>query len=99
MQATPLDVATGFAVFANGGYKVDPFYIDRIEGPAGEIVFTAEPKTVCAECVQPVLAVSEAERAKQADTSATNLPPTALPANARRTLPAERVITPQVSFL
>ena len=62
MQATPLDVATGFAVFANGGFKVDPFYIDRIEGPAGQIVFTAEPHTVCAECAQPIEAVSDAEQ-------------------------------------
>ena len=39
MQATPLEVATGFAVFANGGYKIEPFYIDRIEGPGGQIVY------------------------------------------------------------
>ena len=45
MQATPLEIATGFAVFANGGYKIEPFYIDRIEGPGGQIVFTAEPHT------------------------------------------------------
>ena len=35
MGATPLEVATGFAVFANGGFKIEPYYIDRIEGPAG----------------------------------------------------------------
>jgi len=98
LQSTPLDVATGFAVFANGGYKVDPFYIDRIEGPGGEIVFTASPKVVCAECQQPILAVSEAERAKLTEVSATHVPPSPLPANARSTVPAERVITPQVCF-
>jgi penicillin-binding protein 1A len=99
MQSTPLDVATGFAVFANGGYKVDPYYIDRIEGPGGQIVYTAEPKSVCSECTQPVFTVSEAERAKLQDVSATHVPPTPLPASARRTIPAERVITPQVCFL
>ncbi len=99
MQATPLDVATGFAVFANGGFKVEPYYIDRIEGPGWQIVFTAEPKTVCADCPQPVLAVSDAERAKQAEKSATYVPPTPVPVTERRTIPAERVITPQVSFL
>jgi penicillin-binding protein 1A len=97
--ATPLEVATGFAVFANGGYKVEPFYIDRIEGPAGQIVYTAEPHTVCAECAQPIYSVSDAERAKLEEMSATHVPPTPLPAGARRTLPAERVISPQVSFL
>jgi penicillin-binding protein 1A len=99
MQSTPLDVATGFAVFANGGYKVQPFYIDRIEGPAGQIVYTAEPQTVCAECAQPVFAVSEAEHAKLENVSATHVPPTPLQPAARRTVPAERVITPQVCFL
>jgi penicillin-binding protein 1A len=99
MQSTPLDVATGFAVFANGGYKIEPFYIERIEGPGGEIVYTANPKTVCAECEQPVYAVSESERAKQTEVSATFLPPTAMPAAPTAAMPADRVITPQVCFL
>jgi penicillin-binding protein 1A len=99
MGATPLEVATGFAVFANGGYKVEPFYIDRIEGPGGQIVYSAEPRTVCAECVAPVKTVSDAERARNAEISATVVPPTPLAVGARRTQPAERVISPQVSFL
>jgi len=99
MGATPLEVATGFTVFANDGFKVEPFYIDRIEGPAGQIVYSAEPLTVCAECVQPILTVSEADRAKAAEVSATIVPPTPLTPGARRTQPAERVISPQVSFL
>jgi len=99
MGATPMEVATGFTVFANGGFKVEPFYIDRIEGPAGQIVYTAEPRTVCADCVQAVEAVSDAERKKNAEMSATIVPPTALAPGARRTQASERVISPQVSFL
>jgi penicillin-binding protein 1A len=98
-QATPLEVATGFTVFANDGFKVEPYYIDRIEGPAGQIVYSAEPRTVCADCGQPILGVSEAERAKNTEVSATIVPPTALAPGARRTQVAERVISPQVSFL
>jgi len=98
MPATPLEVARGFAVFANGGYRVEPYYIDRIEGPGGQIVYSAEPKTVCAECVQPIVTVSDAERAKQTDVSATYVPPTPFP-GPRRIEAAERAITPQVSFL
>ena len=100
MQATPLEVATGFAVFANGGYRVEPFYIDRIEGPGGQIVYTAEPHTVCAECSQPIYAVSDADSAKQTEVSADAR---AADARCRRTratsTPAERVISPQVCFL
>jgi penicillin-binding protein 1A len=99
MGATPLEVATGFAVFANGGYRIEPFYIDRIEGPAGQIIYTAEPAAVCAECKQPIDTVSDAERAKAAETSATYVPPTAIAGAAHRTKEAPRTISPQVSFL
>ncbi|HET7812224.1 MAG TPA: PBP1A family penicillin-binding protein [Steroidobacteraceae bacterium] len=99
LQSTPLDVATGFAVFANGGYKVEPFYIDRIEGPGGELVFSADPHAVCAECTQPIYAVSDAEAAKQTHVSATHVPPTVVPATERHATPAERVISPEVCFL
>jgi penicillin-binding protein 1A len=99
MQATPLEVASGFAVFANGGYRIAPFYIDRIEGPGGQIVYTAEPQTVCADCTQPITAVSAAERAKAKEVSATVVPPSALGVGARRTEPASQAISPQVNFL
>ncbi len=55
MAATPLDVATGYAVFANGGYKVDPYFIDRIEDPTGKIVYQATPRVVCDPCEQSLL--------------------------------------------
>ncbi|MDF3019840.1 MAG: peptidase [Steroidobacteraceae bacterium] len=99
MGATPLEVATGFAVFANGGYRVQPFFIDRIEGPGGQILYLAEPKTVCGECVQPVRTFSDSERAKDAEVSPTFTPPTPLAVGARRTEPAERTISPQVAFI
>src|SRR4029077_5740660 len=31
VQATPLEVAAGYAVFANGGFRVMPYFVDRIE--------------------------------------------------------------------
>jgi penicillin-binding protein 1A len=98
MQATPLEVATGFAVFANGGYHVLPYYIDRIEGPGGEVVYQAELTTVCSECTQPIYVVSDAERAKQ-EVSATFVPPTPIDPATRITRPAEQAISPQVNFL
>ncbi len=99
MGATPLEVANGFAVFANGGYRVEPYFIDRIEGPGGQIVYVSQPKKVCAECVQPVRAVSEAARASNPDVSPTFAPPAPLPEGARRVQAAERVISAQVSFI
>ncbi|MDH5737950.1 MAG: penicillin-binding transpeptidase domain-containing protein, partial [Gammaproteobacteria bacterium] len=47
---TPLEVATGYAAFANGGYKVDPYVIQAIESLDGGILFTANPAIVCPNC-------------------------------------------------
>ncbi|WP_191907563.1 penicillin-binding protein 1A [Vibrio fortis] len=44
---TPMKVAQGYSVFANGGYYVEPFYISRVESPFGEVEFEASPKVVC----------------------------------------------------
>jgi len=50
LEATPLDVAAGYAVFANGGYRVGPYFIDRIEEASGKVVWRAAPRMVCAQC-------------------------------------------------
>ncbi|NMP30477.1 PBP1A family penicillin-binding protein [Thalassotalea sp. M1531] len=44
---TPLEVATGFATFANGGYLVNPYFIERIEDSFGQIIFEAQPEYAC----------------------------------------------------
>ncbi|MCF7989700.1 MAG: penicillin-binding protein 1A [Thiohalocapsa sp.] len=49
-SATPLQVAGAFAVFANGGYRVEPYFIRRIEDAAGNLLFDAEPRRACTGC-------------------------------------------------
>jgi len=49
--ASPLDMAQGYAVLANGGHAVRPYVIDAIYGPEGETLYRAEPAVVCDECV------------------------------------------------
>ncbi len=49
----PLDLVTGYATFANGGYRVDHYFIQRIANAAGEVVYEAKPAFVCADCGQP----------------------------------------------
>ena len=49
-NATPLDMAQGYAVFANGGWGVKPYVVDSIMGPNGEMLYRANPLVVCAEC-------------------------------------------------
>lgn len=49
---TPLELASGYAVFANGGYKIEPYFIDKVENLNGEIIFQANPVIVCEEACQ-----------------------------------------------
>ncbi|HEC13700.1 MAG TPA: penicillin-binding protein 1A [Acidiferrobacteraceae bacterium] len=48
---TPMEVVSGFAVFANGGFLIEPYVIQRVENGAGDIVERANPTIVCATCV------------------------------------------------
>ena len=45
---TPLELASGYAVFANGGFRIEPYFIERIE-LADEVIFQANPVTACNE--------------------------------------------------
>jgi penicillin-binding protein 1A len=54
LQVTPLEIASGYAVFANGGFRVQPYFIDRIETALGEVVYRASPRIACEPCEHPV---------------------------------------------
>jgi len=46
-SVTPLQVATAFNVFANGGFLVEPFYIERVEDSFGNVIEKANPTLAC----------------------------------------------------
>ena len=45
-SVTPLQIAGGYSIFANGGYRVTPYFIDRIEDGKGQILARTEPEMV-----------------------------------------------------
>lgn len=49
-HATPIQMASVYAIFANGGFKVTPYVLDRIENNKGEIIFSHTPQTACRQC-------------------------------------------------
>lgn len=49
-ELSPLQVAIGYSTFANGGYKVAAYTIDRIEDASGKVLLQANPALACAEC-------------------------------------------------
>ncbi len=68
---TPMKVAQGYSVFANGGYYVEPFYISRVETPFGETEFEATPKVVCKEdCKQTITTDPMADEFAEQDVDA-----------------------------
>ena len=50
---TPLQVARGYSVMANGGFLVNPFFISKIENDQGGVLFEERPKIACPQCDLP----------------------------------------------
>ena len=42
-SVTPLQMASAYSVFANGGYRVDPFLINKMTDSKGVVLFEAKP--------------------------------------------------------
>jgi len=49
-ELSPLQLSTGYAVFSNGGYKIKPYFIERIEDIDGNVLFEADPAVACVSC-------------------------------------------------
>jgi penicillin-binding protein 1A len=50
MALTPLEMASGYAIFANGGYKITPHIVKRIEALDGSVIFEPKHPLVCRAC-------------------------------------------------
>ena len=50
---TPLEVVTGFATFANGGFLIAPYIIERVEDSEGNVLYQADPVIACDPCDLP----------------------------------------------
>jgi penicillin-binding protein 1A len=99
LQATPLQMATAYSVFANGGFKVDPYYIARVEDASGKAVWEAAPRIACALCTEP----ASLNDLKPAPTAAAFLAEGDALRGGAGPLPADRlapeVISPQNDYL
>jgi penicillin-binding protein 1A len=49
-HASPLRMASAYSVFANGGYLVKPYLIERIDDHLGNTLFRAHPQIACNRC-------------------------------------------------
>lgn len=51
---SPLEMATHYAIFANGGYQVSPWLIQRVENALGRVILQTRPAKACTDlCPEP----------------------------------------------
>jgi penicillin-binding protein 1A len=108
-QLTPLQMAGGYAVFANGGFRVTPYLIDRVEDGDGKVLMAADPAIACLECsvpIEPPLPPDPSTPPPTADAEAQEAPagsPASAPAPANPARPpahpAPRVISAANAYL
>jgi len=53
-EVLPIQMATAYASIANGGLRVNPYFIEKVVDRTGKVVFQAEPKRVCRPCELPL---------------------------------------------
>jgi penicillin-binding protein 1A len=104
---TPMEIVSGWSAFANGGYKVSPYLIQKIDDREGKTLFVANPATVPANDPNPK-AVSEAAisgastyAAPQTPPLTTNAAPNALDAPGAAPVPvvAERIVDGRTTYI
>lgn len=49
-EVLPIQMATAYASIANGGLRVNPYFIEKVVDRSGQVLFQAEPKRVCRAC-------------------------------------------------
>lgn len=81
---TPMEITEGWSTFANGGYKIEPYLIERIEDRTGNAIFNAKPaQTPAGQAVREQLLASQPE----------SLPASEAP------VAAERIIDERTAFI
>lgn len=82
-SVTPLEMATAYAILSNGGYKIEPYFIETISNSEGEIIYQAQPATACANCLASLTEATnlqnESETTGSSSTLTENLPSTLAP--------------------
>ena len=82
---TPLEVVSGYAVFANGGYAVEPYIIDVIKNQHGKVMTRGRKSVVCNTCVPKSGSEDDAGQDGEAESMEDQF--------------AERVISPENAYL
>jgi penicillin-binding protein 1A len=112
MALSPVDMARAYAVFANGGYLVNPHIVTEVRDMSGAVIFKPNYPVVCDTCdsapAQPAVATrnepeSTASSTQPATTDANQTsaaaPDEATDATEDEIIPAPRVLDPRIAFI
>ncbi len=72
---TPLEMATVYAILANGGFRVKPYFIDRIEDGTGHLLERSTPDYACRSCPENPDTPAQATGNAAAEATPTTEPP------------------------
>jgi len=67
---TPLEVATALSVIANGGFLIQPHFVERIEDDYGKVLWKSNPVQACDPCGDADENVAETEPEQMMDIEA-----------------------------
>ncbi len=86
----PIDIATGYSILANGGFRVEPYLIARIEDAKGNVLFEAEPR-VAVSAARTTAAADDLEEPLRMEDI--------LETSQQAANPAERVMDERAAFI
>jgi len=102
-ELSPLQVATGYATFANGGFRVSSYYIDRVEDAGGKVLAQANPALACFQCDRPSDPAQSTSTPKPTAGNARAALLDYAPHDGKTLIPAKnlapQIIRPQVAYL
>ncbi|TJY58338.1 penicillin-binding protein 1A [Sinimarinibacterium sp. CAU 1509] len=90
---TPLEMARGYSTIANGGFVIDPYFIDSVRDNHGSELFRAKPKRACEACLEQNVAGAAQSPESSEDAGS------AVPAPDQNWTPATRTIDPRIIWL
>lgn len=50
MSVTPLELVSKYAIIANGGFKIEPYFVSKITTPDEQLIYQAQPVRACRDC-------------------------------------------------
>ncbi len=93
-DVTPLQMASAYSAFANGGYQVTPFIIDHVVDRDGNVLYQSQPKLACSNCIADSSANAIAD-----DGSVMSTANASSSANVSPDQQAPQILSPEIAYL